>query len=87
MKKASTIGKEWNEQAAFLATYVKGKTLDEVKGIALSAEGVATDKDLLAGVTIHIAPYLAVIEQAVTNATDLGAKEGDTLGMRQCRLW
>lgn len=81
MKQASAIKKEWNEQAAFLADYVVGKTLDEVKGIAMSNEGVATDKDLLAGVTIHIAPYLAVIEQAVTNATDLGAKEGDTLGM------
>ncbi len=81
MKENSEIGKEWNEQAAFLADYVVGKTAEEVKGIALSDEGIATDEDLVAGVTIHIAPYLAVIEEAVANATDLGAKEGDTLGM------
>lgn len=81
MKAASGIGKEWNEQAAFLADYVVGKTIEEVKGIALDAEGTATDEELLAGVTMHIGPYLAVIEEAVANATDLGAKEGDTLGL------
>jgi hypothetical protein len=81
MKKASGIGKEWNEQAAFLADYVVGKTIEEVKGIALDAEGTATDEELLAGVTMHIGPYIAVIEKAVANATDLGAKEGDTLGL------
>lgn len=81
MKVASGIQKEWNEQAAFLADYVVGKTIEDVKGIALDAEGAPADEELLAGVTIHIAPYLAVIEKAVANATDLGAKEGDTLGL------
>ena len=81
LKKVSGIKKEWNEQAAFLADYVVGKTIDQVKGIALSTDGVATDKELAAGVTIDIAPYLAVLEKAVANATALGAKEGDTLGL------
>jgi hypothetical protein len=81
MKVASGIQKEWYEQAAFLADYVVGKTIEDVKGIALDAEGTATDEELLAGVTMHIGPYLAVIEKAVANATDLGAKEGDTLGL------
>lgn len=81
MKSASGIQKEWNEQAAFLADYVVGKTIEDVKGIALDAEGAPTDEELTAGVTIHIAPYLAVLEKAVANASDLGAKEGDTLGL------
>lgn len=81
MKAASSIKKEWNEQAAFLAKYVIGKTVDDLKGIALTTDGVAKDAELSAGVTIDIAPYLAVVEAAVANATDLGAKEGDTLGM------
>ena len=81
MKAASGIGKEWNEQAAFLADYVVGKTVEDLDGIALDAEGAPTDEELTAGVTIHIAPYLAVIKEAVANATDLGAKEGDTLGL------
>ncbi|MFR3921799.1 MAG: hypothetical protein ACLTYN_07290 [Dysosmobacter welbionis] len=34
MGAVSSIGKEWNEQAAF-AAYVTGKTLDEVAGIAV----------------------------------------------------
>ncbi len=81
MKAASGIQKEWNEQAAFLADYVVGKTVEDLDGIALDAEGAPTDEELTAGVTIHIAPYLAVIKEAVANATDLGAKEGDTLGL------
>ena len=31
MKRASSIGKEWNEQANAFADYVIGKTLDEIK--------------------------------------------------------
>lgn len=81
MKAASGIQKEWNEQAAFLADYVVGKTVEDLDGIALDAEGAPTDEELTAGVTIHIAPYLAVIKEAVANATDLGAMEGDTLGL------
>jgi len=64
MKKASTIGKEWYEQAAAFAEYVKGKTVDEVNGIALNDEGVAADEDLSASVTVHIGPFMNVIEKA-----------------------
>jgi hypothetical protein len=81
MKVASGIEKEWNEQAAFLADYVVGKTVEDIDGIALDVEGAPTDEELTAGVTIHIAPYLDVIKAAVANATDLGAKEGDMLGL------
>jgi len=68
MKKASKIGKEWNEQAAAFAKYVVGKTVDEVNGIAVSEQGVPSGADLNTSVTIHIAPFQGVIEAASKNA-------------------
>ena len=67
MKKASSIGKEWYEQAAAFSKYVTGKTLDEVKGIKVE-DGKATDTDLKASVTVGIADYIAVISKAVGTA-------------------
>lgn len=81
MKAASGIGKEWNEQATALSDYVIGKTIDQVKGIAVTAEGAPADKDLASSVTIGIAPYVEAIEKAVANAQDLGASSGDKLGI------
>ncbi len=78
---ASAIGKEWNEQADAFAAYVVGKTIDEVKGIAVTAEGVASDADLVSSVTVHIGDFIAAVEKAVTNAQDLGAKAGDKIGL------
>ncbi len=79
--KASGIKKEWNEQADAFAQYVVGKTVDEVKGIAVNAEGVATAADLTSSVTIHIGDFIAGVEKAVANAQDLGAKSTDKLGL------
>lgn len=81
MKKASSIGKEWYEQANALADYVVGKTIDEVKGIALTEDGKAADADLAASVTVSINGYIAALEKAVANAQELGASEGDVLGL------
>ena len=76
----SDIGKEWNEQADAFAAYVIGKTVDEVKGIAVE-EGKAADEDLKASVTIHITDFMAGVEKAAANAQDLGANAGDKLGV------
>ncbi len=81
MKKASSIGKEWYEQANALEAYVIGKTVDEVKAIAVTEEGVPTVTDLTASVTVKINDYVAAIEKAVAGAQDLGAKETDKLGL------
>ena len=78
---ASAISKEWNEQVDALAAYVVGKTVDEVKGIAVTEEGVATEADLTSSVTIKIGGYIAAIEKAVANAQDLGAAATDTIGL------
>lgn len=79
MRKASSIGKEWNEQAQAIADYVVGKTIDQVTGIAVTEDGKAGDADLAASVTMSIGGYLEGIQQAVANAQHLGASKGDTL--------
>lgn len=81
MKKASKIGKEWYEQANAFAAYAIGKTAAEVKGIAVTAEGTASDKDLSSSVTVHIGDFINVVAKAAENAQDLGAKSGDKLGL------
>ncbi len=81
MGAVSSIGKEWNEQAASLANYVIGKTVKDIKGIALTDTGAPADPELAASVTFKIGDTLAAIEKAVNNAVDMGAKEGDKLGL------
>lgn len=81
MKKASSIGKEWSEEATALADYVVGKTIDEVKGIAVNEAGAPANKELSSSVTISIGGYISAIEKAVTTAQDIGAKATDKLGL------
>lgn len=58
---------EWNEQAAAYAAYAVGKTADEVNATAVT-EGVPSDADLAASVTIHIADFNNVITKAFNSA-------------------
>lgn len=68
MNKASTIKKDWNEQANALAEYVTGKTIAEIKGIAVNEKGAPAGKELSSSVTMSIGGYIDAIEKAVTNA-------------------
>ena len=70
---------EWNEQAAALASYAKGKTLEELKTGAVNESGYAADVDLAASASIYLGGYVAAIEKAVNNARHLGAQGGDKL--------
>lgn len=81
MSKASTIGKEWYEQANTLADYVVGKTVDEIKAIPTDDTGVPTDADLVASVTMKIDGYKDAFEKAMAEAQDLGANAEDKLGL------
>lgn len=81
MKKASKLGKEWNEQAAALAKYVTGKTVNEIKNIAVDAGKHPTGSDLKTSVTMSIGDYIEAIEKAVAQAQDLGASSADELGL------
>ena len=80
MKAASAIGKEWYEQAEALEQYVVGKTVDEVKGIALDEDTKPTDADLAAGCSMKIGSYIDGIAAAVDSAKELGTQPGDKLG-------
>ena len=57
---------EWNEQAAAYASYITGKTADEVAGIAID-EGTkpADGTDLRSSVTIAIGGFQALIAKAM----------------------
>lgn len=79
MKKGSSIGREWNEQAAAFADYAVGKTVEELKGIAVNEKGAPAEADLASSVTLSVGGFLEGIEKAVDNARHLGAKAGDEL--------
>ncbi len=70
---------EWYEQAAAVAAYAVGKTVEELKNGAVDESGYAADADLATTATIHIGGYVAAIEKAAANAQDLGAQAGDEL--------
>ena len=64
MKSKSNIGKEWYEQAASFANYVKGKTAAEVKAIAVGEDGKPTGSDLKSSVTIGVGDFITAVEKA-----------------------
>ena len=72
---------EWNEQAAALADYAVGKTVEEIKNGAVNESGKAKDADLASTATIYLGSYVAGIEFAAANAQHLGAQAGDELRM------
>ena len=79
MRAASPIGKEWNEQAAHIAAYAVGKTVEELKTNAIDEAGMVKDADLASGATVYMGSFIWAIEDAVNNATHLGAQSGDQL--------
>ena len=70
---------EWYEQAAALANYALGKTVEELRAGAVNESGKAADADLATTATIYLGGYVAAIEKAVANAQNLGAQAGDEL--------
>lgn len=72
MKKASSIGKEWYEQAAALEEWMIGKTVEEIKAVELN-DNVTTDADLLTSVTVKVNGYIEALEEAYNNAVEVEA--------------
>ena len=70
---------EWYEQAAALASYAVGKTVEELKAGAVGETGYAQDADLATTATIYLGGYVAAVEKAALNAQNLGAQSGDEL--------
>ena len=81
LAEASGIGREWYEQTAAFASYVTGKTVAEVKGMALDERTAPTEAELSSSVTIAVGGFIDDIEKAARNAQALGAREGDSLGL------
>ena len=70
---------EWYEQAAALASFAVGKTVEELRSGAVDETGHAVDADLATSATIYLGGYVAAVEKAVANAQHLGAQAGDEL--------
>ena len=71
---------EWYEQAAALADYAVGKTVEELRSGAIDESGKAPEgSDLASTATIYLGGYVSAIEEAVKNAQHLGAQAGDEL--------
>lgn len=81
MKAYGGAAYEWNEQAAALAQYAVGKTVDELKNGAVDETGHAADADLASVATIYLGGYVAAIEAAAASAQHLGAQKGDRLAL------
>lgn len=64
MKKASSIDKEWYEQANALTAYAVGKTVEELNSLEVDGDGYPTDSDIVASVTMGIKTYLDVFNEA-----------------------
>jgi hypothetical protein len=82
MKKNSKLGKEWHEQIAELEKWMVGKSIDEIKKMktTTSDDKVLTDEaDLKSSVSVGIADYLAVVEEAYKNAVEV--KGGTKVGL------
>lgn len=82
MRKASSIGAEWNEQAAAIAKFTVGKTVEEFEKGAISETGKAPEgTDLASSATMYMSSYVDAVKKAVANAKPLGAQTGDALKM------
>lgn len=64
MKKASPIGKEWDEQVRAFADYVKGMTVEQVGSIELDENGKALDPGLISSATIDLRELVQGVEAA-----------------------
>lgn len=69
MKGASSVGKEWYEQADAFEDAAEGKTLDQIK------ERLATGESeiISAGCTVDTSDFIAAIESAVSSAKPISA--------------
>ncbi|MBQ3192494.1 MAG: hypothetical protein IJB59_02860 [Oscillospiraceae bacterium] len=71
---------EWDAQAAALASFAIGKTVEELKSGAVDESGYAPEgTDLASSATIYLGGYVSAIEAAAANARHLGAQAGDEL--------
>lgn len=61
MKKASSIGKEWDEQIEYLEQFIEKNGIDAVK---LDKDGYAEDEDLKSGCTMKLTEIMQAVKDA-----------------------
>lgn len=73
MAKASSIKKEWHQQADELGKWMVGKTVEEIKGVKMKDDSVPDAPELTSVVTIKIKDYVAAVEEAYNTAVDINS--------------
>ena len=73
MIKASSIGKEWYQQAEALGQWMVGKTVDEIKAMKTknkdaSHPAVPDVPELTSSVTVSVQEYIAAVAEGYANA-------------------
>lgn len=86
MKPASSIGKDWFEQAAAFEEWMIGKTVEEITGLKVkerdeSHKNVPDVPELTSSVTITVESYIAAVAEAWENAVDATGAEKVGLGV------
>jgi hypothetical protein len=80
MSTVSKVG-EWDAQIATLRTYMLGKTIAQVQGIAVDDATHPTDADLTAGCTMAIGDYIAAVVAAADSAQPVASAATDKVGV------
>ena len=70
MHKASSLGREWNEQAAAFAAYAVGRRPEDLQ-----------PGDVAASVTVNTDGFVQAIRSAAAGAKNAGARQGDHLAL------
>lgn len=69
MKSASSMEKEWYEQADAIEEYITGKTAEEISGIAVGEDNRALDvPDLTSVATVRFNVFQEAVVRAIQNA-------------------
>ncbi len=61
---------EWDAQAASFASYICGKTAEEISGIAVNEKTAPTEADLASSVTIAIGGFRALVQKALAQVNE-----------------
>lgn len=81
MRKASGIGKEWNEQAQALADWSIGKTISDISDTKLSDNGKYEDADLVSSVTVSAGNFQKILTNSSEHQLKGTVGANDKMGM------
>ncbi len=68
MIRASSIGREWDEQIEAIEEWMVGKTAEEIANMPVDENNYPTDVDLVTKATMRVDSYIAAVLKAIENA-------------------